>query len=222
MIKKTLFVLLVLVLSFTSLQAGEAEDLKVLQAAKTLKELLHLPENAIAPLLFKEAHAIAIIPGAIKVGLLFGGQFGDGVICVKDENGVWGNPVFITLATGSFGFQFGASSSDLVIAFKTRKAVDGLITSKLTLGVDASLAVGSEGRDVGANGDIFLQQEVYTYARSKGLYAGVSLEGSSLMVDEAANMRYYGKAISPTDIFNNFQVTAPSSAVTLSRFFNGN
>ena len=221
MIKNRLFILLVALLSLNTLHAETYEDLKVLQAANTLKELLHLPENAVPSMLFRKAHAIAIIPDAVKVGLLFGGQFGNGIICVQDEKGNWGNPVFITLATGSFGFQLGASSSDLVIAFKTRKAVDGLITSKLTLGVDASVAVGEEGRDVGVNGDIFLQQEVYTYARSKGLYAGISLEGSSLMVDEAANARYYGKAISPTDIFNNFEVTVPASASTLSRFFNG-
>jgi len=220
--KKIIAILLAIFVSISTLHAGKDEDLKVLQAAKTLKELLHLPENAIPPLLFQKAHAIAIIPSAIKVGFLFGGQFGNGVICVKDDNGVWGNPVFITLATGSLGFQLGASSSDLVIAFKTRKSVDGLITSKLTLGLDASAAVGTEGRDIGANGDIFLQQEVYTYARSKGLYLGVSLEGSSLMVDEGANTRYYGKEISPTDIFNNFEVTPPASAAVLSRFFNGN
>ena len=210
-----------LFLGATTLQAGKSEDLKVLQSAKTLKDLLHLPENAIPPILFKEAEAIAIIPETYKAGFILGGQYGNGVICVKDDNGLWGNPVFITLMEGSVGFQIGASASDLVLAFKTKKSIDGLINSKLTLGVDASVAAGPVGREVGVNGDIFFQQEVYTYAMTKGLYAGVSLAGSSIMVDEGANKRFYGKVISPTDIFNNFEVTTPAVAKTLSRIFNG-
>jgi len=213
--------MLALFVTLTSLHAGKSEDLKVLQSAKTLKDLLHLPENAIPPILFKEAEAIAIIPETYKAGFILGGQYGNGVICVKDDNGLWGNPVFITLMEGSVGFQIGASASDLVLAFKTKKSIDGLINSKLTLGVDASVAAGPVGREVGANGDIFFQQEVYTYAMTKGLYAGISLAGSSLMVDEAANTRFYGKEISPTDIFNNFDVTVPAVARTLSRIFNG-
>ncbi len=219
---KILMLCLAFLLSVSSLHAGKSEDLKVLESAKTLKDLLHLPENAIPPILFKEAYAIAIIPATYKVGFIFGGQYGNGVICIKDDEGNWGNPVFITLMEGSVGFQFGASSSDLVLAFKTKKAVDGLITSKLTLGLDASVAAGPVGREVGVNGDIFFQQEVYTYAMTKGLYVGVSLAGSSLMVDEGANARFYGKEISPTDIFNNYDVTVPPVAKTLARIFNGN
>lgn len=218
---RLLIMILALLVSFQTLHAGKDEDLKVLQSAKVLKDMLHMPENAIPPILFKRAEAIAIIPSTYKVGLIFGGQYGNGVICVKDDNGIWGNPVFITLMEGSLGFQFGASSSDLVLVFKTKKSVDGLVNSKLTLGVDASVAAGPVGREVGASGDIFLEQEVYTYAMTKGLYAGISLAGSSLMVDEAANARFYGKAISPTDIFNNYDVTAPPVTKTLGRIFNG-
>lgn len=220
--KKVVWIFLILTLSINLAHAGKSEDLKVLQAAKTLKDLLNLPENAIPPILFKKAYAVAIIPSTYKVGFLLGGQYGNGVICVKDDKGVWGNPVFITLMEGSVGFQLGASSSDLVLAFKTKKAVDGLITSKLTLGVDASVAAGPVGREVGINGDIFFQQEVYTYAMTKGLYAGVSLAGSSLMVDEAANARFYGKDVSPTDIFNNYEISVPPVVKTLKRIFNGN
>ncbi|HIP46821.1 MAG TPA: hypothetical protein EYG95_04610 [Campylobacterales bacterium] len=219
---KILLIVLALVVGLSSLHAGKNEDLKVLESAKTLKDLLHLPENAIPPILFKEAYAIAIIPATYKVGFIFGGQYGNGVICVKDENGLWGNPVFITLMEGSFGFQLGASASDLVLAFKTKKSIDGLVNSKLTLGIDASIAAGPVGREVGASGDIFFQQEVYTYAMTKGLYVGISLAGSSLMVDEAANTRFYGKEISPTDIFNNYDVSAPPVVKTLAGIFNGN
>jgi len=221
MIKKIVAIMIALTLGFSSAQAGKDEDLKVLQSAKALKDLLNLPENAIPPILFEKAYAIAIIPSTIKVGLLFGGQYGNGVICVKDDNGVWGNPVFITLMEGSFGLQLGASSSDLVLAFKTKRAVDGLITSKLTLGLDASVAAGPVGREVGVNGDIFFEQEVYTYAMTKGLYLGLSLAGSSLMVDEGANTRFYGHDATPTDIFNNYQIKAPAVVDTLKLIFNG-
>lgn len=218
---KILAMILLFVLSASSAHAGKNEDLKVLQAAKTLKDLLHLPENAIPPALFKKAYAIAIIPQTYKVGLLIGGQYGNGIICIKDDAGNWGNPVFITLMEGSVGLQLGASSSDLVLAFKTKKAVDGLVTSKLTLGLDASVAAGPVGREVGVNGDIFFEQEIYTYAVTKGLYLGLSLAGSSLMVDEGANTRFYAKEISPTDIFNNYDVKVPPVAKTLARIFNG-
>lgn len=219
--QKLMGIFLSVLLSLSSLHAGKDEDLKILESAKSLKDLLHLPENAIPPALFKEAYAIAIIPATYKVGFILGGQYGNGVICIKDEEGNWGNPVFITLMEGSVGFQIGASSSDLVLAFKTKKAVDGLITSKLTLGVDASVAAGPVGREVGLNGDIFFQQEVYTYAMTKGLFLGLSLAGSSLMVDEGANKRYYGYDATPTDIFNNYQIKAPATVDTLKRIFNG-
>jgi lipid-binding SYLF domain-containing protein len=219
--KKIVLIMIALMLGFSTAQAGKDEDLKVLQSAKVLKELLNLPENAIPPILFEKAYAIAIIPSTIKVGLLFGGQYGNGVICVKDDNGLWGNPVFITLMEGSFGLQLGASSSDLVLAFKTKRAVDGLITSKLTLGVDASVAAGPVGREVGVNGDIFFEQEVYTYAMTKGLYLGLSLAGSSLIVDDGANRRFYGRNATPTDIFNNYQIQAPAVVDTLKLIFNG-
>ncbi len=219
--QKLLSMVLIFMMTLTALHAGKDEDLRVLEAAKTLKDLLNLPENAVPPILFKKAYAIAVIPHAYKAGLIFGGQYGNGVICVKGDDGNWGNPVFITLMEGSVGLQLGASSSDLVLAFKTKKAVDGLITSKLTLGVDASVAAGPVGREVGVNGDIFFQQEVYTYAVTKGLYAGLSLAGSSLMVDEAANKHFYGSDASPTDIFNNYQIKAPAVVATLKRIFNG-
>ena len=218
---KLLVIILAFMVTFAQLHAGKSEDLKVLESAKTLKDLLQLPENAIPPILFKKAYAIAIIPATYKVGFIFGGQYGNGVICVKDDEGNWGNPVFITLMEGSVGFQLGASSSDLVLAFKTKKAVDGLITSKLTLGVDASVAAGPVGREVGVNGDIFFQQEVYTYAMTKGLYAGISLAGSSLIVDEGTNRRFYGTDASPTDIFNNYHIKVPAVVSMLNRIFNG-
>ncbi len=196
------------------------EDKRVIEAANVIKKMLNLPENAIPPILFQKAKAVAIFPAVYKAGLIVGGRYGDGVLVVKDDKGHWGNPIFVKIMGGSVGFQIGASKSELVLAFKTHESIDGLISSKLTLGVDASVAAGPVGREAGVNGDLFLKSEVYAYALTKGLYAGVSLSGSSIIVDDEANRRYYGKDVSPTDIMNNYQITPPYSVIYLDRVFN--
>ncbi len=215
-------IFLIFFISISSLQAMSKEDKVVIDSINTLRNIMALPENSIPPKLFHQAYAVAVIPKTYKAGFLIGGEFGRGVLCVKDDNGIYGNPIFITLGGLSFGFQIGASSNDLVLAFKTKKSIDGLISSKLTLGVDASVAAGDEGRSAAFNSDIFLQSEVYTYSRSKGLYAGLSLEGSVLGVDELANEMYYGAPTSPTDIINNYKINPPRSSEVLRILFNGN
>jgi len=218
MIKKIIVGLLLFI--NINLYAGSAEDAKVIEGANVIKTMLHLPENAIPPLLFQKAEAVAIFPSTYKVGFIFGGRYGSGVIVAKNDNGDWGNPVFVNLIGGSLGLQIGASKSDIVLAFKTKKSLDGLISSKLTLGVDASLAAGPVGREAGLSGDLFLEQEVYSYATTQGLYAGLSLAGSSIIVDEGANMRFYGTDVSPTDIFNNYKINVPPVVKVLDKVFN--
>ncbi len=221
MLKRIVTFLLVVGVAL-SLSAGvqTREDRRVIEAANVVSKMLHLPENAIPPILFKKAKAVAIFPSVYKAGLIVGGRYGDGVLVVKDDNGHWGNPIFVKIMGGSLGFQIGASKSELVLAFKTHESIDGLVSSKLTLGVDASVAAGPVGREAGVNGDLFLKSEVYAYALTQGLYAGVSLAGSSIIVDDEANMRYYGKDVSPTDIMNNYQVTPSHSVIYLDRVFN--
>ncbi len=214
-------VILVVLLGFSSLFANTPEYNKIIESSTVLKKMLNLPENAIPPLLFKKAEAIAIIPSTYKVGFLLGVRYGNGVLCVKDEKGVWGNPIFISLVGGSFGFQIGASSSDIVLAFKNKRSISGLISSKFTLGVDASIAAGPVGREASASSDLFLESEVYTYALSKGLYAGIALSGSSIMVDELSNEHFYGENISPTDIMNNYKIQVPEVAKRFKILFNG-
>jgi lipid-binding SYLF domain-containing protein len=217
MIKKLVSLLLTMIVT---LSAGNSENAKVIESANVIKTMLHLPENAIPPVLFEKAEAVAIIPSTYKVGFIFGGRYGNGVMVAKNEQGVWGNPVFINLMGGSVGLQIGASSSDIVLVFKTKKSLDGLISSKLTLGVDASIAAGPVGREAGLGGDLFLEQEVYSYATTKGLYAGLSLAGNSIVVDQGANIRFYGTDVSPTDIFNNYQINAPEVVKVLDGVFN--
>ena len=212
---------LIMFMGLSFLQANTQEYDRIVASSKVLKAMLHLPENAIPPLLFQKAEAIAILPSTYKVGFILGARYGNGVLCVKDEKGIWGNPVFISLAGGSLGFQIGASQSDIVLAFKNKRSISGLISSKFTLGVDASIAAGPVGREASAASDLFLESEVYTYALSKGLYAGISLSGSSIMVDELANEHFYGEGASPTDIINNYKIQVPLVVDTFKILFNG-
>ena len=220
--KQLIRIILIIMIGLVSLSANRVEYDRIIQASKVLKKMLNLPENAVPPLLFKRAEAIAIIPSTYKVGFILGVRYGNGLLCVKDDRGVWGNPIFISLAGGSFGFQIGVSQSDIVLAFKNKRSISGLISSKFTLGVDASIAAGPVGREASVASDLFLESEVYTYAISKGLYAGVSLLGSSVMVDELANRHFYGEGASPTDIINNYKIQTPKIVNKFKILFNGN
>jgi len=220
-LKQLFGIILIMIAGFSSLLANTAEYDRVIESSNVLKRMLNLPENAIPPLLFQKAEAIAIIPSSYKVGFIFGARYGNGLLSVKDENGVWGNPIFISLAGGSFGFQIGASQSDIVLAFKTKRSINGLISSKFTLGIDASIAAGPVGREASVASDLFLESEVYTYALSKGFYAGLSLSGSSIMVDELANEHFYGEGASPTDIMNNYKIQVPAVVDRFKILFNG-
>ena len=152
--------------------------------------------------LFTEAHGVAIFPGVIKVGLVAGVQHGRGVLLIRKENGEWQLPMLIEITGGGIGWQAGAQSTDFVLVFKSRKSVEGLLKGKLTIGADAAAAAGPVGRRVGASTDLKLGSEIYSYSRSRGLFAGVSLDGSVLKIDSAADAAYYrlGRDGKPTSI----------------------
>ncbi len=219
MLKKLLIWVILAVSLVTNIYAS-AEEQKVKESIKTIKKMLTLPEKAIPPLLFQKAEAVAIIPSIYKAGFILGGRYGSGILVAKDESGRYTNPVFIKLIGGSIGLQFGFSSSDIVLVFKTKRSIIGLESSKFTLGVDASLAAGPTGREAGVGGDLFLESEVYVYALTKGLYAGLSVAGNSIVVDDVANRRFYGYDVSATDIINNYKINAPSIVKELDKVFN--
>ncbi len=203
-----------------TLHAKTQEEKKIDEVVATVKKMLTLPETAIPPLLFQRAEAVAVIPSIYKAGLIFGGMYGSGVIVAKDEKGNFTNPVFIKILGGSVGLQAGVSKSDVVLVFKTKQSLSGLDTSKFTLGVDASLALGPTGREAGVGGDLFMDTEVYVYALTKGLYVGLSVSGSEVIVDDLANRHFYGKDVSATDIINNYQIKAPAIVQKLDKVFN--
>ncbi|OQX73824.1 MAG: hypothetical protein B6D59_04395 [Campylobacteraceae bacterium 4484_4] len=206
MIKKSF---LILILSFTTLFAVTAEEQRVLEAIKVIGEMKHLKKGGIPPALFRQSEAIAVIPKTYRVGFIVGGRHGRGILIARDEKGRWGDPVFIELTGMSVGFQAGASKSDVVIAFKNRAAIRGLVSSKVTLGVDVSVAAGGTGRNVSADTDLFLKARAVSYAKSKGLFAGVALKSGVISVDTYANERFYGKNIPITDILNDYKIEEP-------------
>jgi SH3 domain-containing YSC84-like protein 1 len=169
------------------------EDQIVMQASAVLKEIMDIPAQRIPISLLKDAEGIAIVPNVIKGGFVIGGRRGNGVVLVRDDKGSWHAPSFITLTGGSIGFQAGIQSTDVILVFKTRKSVDGLLRGKFALGADAAVAAGPVGREAAAATDGRLQAEIYSYSRSRGLFAGVSLDGSMLQIDAPADANYYGE-----------------------------
>jgi lipid-binding SYLF domain-containing protein len=186
--------LLLLALAASPLRAGSRELETVEAATDALAALAALPVQAIPPALMQDARAVAVLPDVVKAGFLFGGRFGRGVLLVRQPDGTWSNPIFITLAGGSFGWQVGIQATDLVLVFKTRNGLERVLRgkSKLTLGADLAVAAGPVGRQAEAATDAQLKAEIYSYSRSRGLFAGASLEGAGLLVDCDANELFYG------------------------------
>jgi lipid-binding SYLF domain-containing protein len=170
-------------------------------AAEVLEALQAVPLKCIPPALLKNAAGVAIIPGVVKVGFVIGGRFGEGVVLVRNPDGSWSNPVFISLTGGSVGWQAGVQSADVVLVFKTRKGLERVLQGKgkLTLGADAAVAAGPVGRQAEADTDVRLQAEIYSYSRSRGLFLGVALDGSAILHNAGANEAFYHRT-HPEDI----------------------
>jgi lipid-binding SYLF domain-containing protein len=182
-------------------------------ATRVLDEIMQAPDKAIPRDLLRDAYAIAVIPDVLKVGLVFGGRHGDGLIAVKSPDGTWSNPVFLSLTGGSVGFQAGVSSTDVVLVFRTRRGVDSIVNGKFTIGAEAHAAAGPVGRTLNASTDAAMQAEIYSYSRSRGLFAGVSLDGAALRIDDEADAAIYGPGITPRRIFEGGVSDVPAPVV---------
>ena len=174
-----------------ALAKDEAKDVQ--DSANVLQTIMKIPEKGIPPVLLRNAQAIVIVPDVIKGAFIVGGRHGTGVLLVREESGRWSDPVFVSLTGGSVGWQVGGTSTDVILVFKHRKGVEGLLKGKFTLGADAAVAAGPVGRSAEASTDVTLKSEILSYSRSRGLFAGVSLEGAELLVDEDATDAFYGK-----------------------------
>jgi lipid-binding SYLF domain-containing protein len=192
---------LIAIITIVALASGPARaadklEQKLIDAKNAYQELLSTPDRGVPEQLLKGAKCIAVIPGSLKAALGYGARFGRGVMSCRDESGAWSPPSFVTLTGGSAGLQIGAESTDLVLFFRTERGARSLLkSSKITLGGKMSVAAGPVGRSGEAATDIKLNAEILSYARSKGLFAGVSIEGARFAGDNKSNAAYYGSHV---------------------------
>ena len=196
--------------------AQAAQVRTVDQAASVFQAIVAMQDRAVPDALLRQATAIAIIPNVRRIGFVIGGQSGRGVLLVRSDNGSWGRPLFVLMRGASVGWQIGIQSADVVLFFRTRQSVNGVLQGGFTLGVNASVAAGGLGREAAAATDESLQAEIYSYSRTRGLFAGVSVEGATLDVDYNANSAFYGKQIeSAAEVTAGDGLPDPPSAIRL-------
>lgn len=198
----SLMVALLLLAFSTPADDKEKDEDRIKDAGRVLTEILNMPDD-IPPKLLDRADCVVVIPSVLKAGFIVGAQYGRGVMTCRtgpDFNGPWGAPTMMALEGGSFGLQIGAEATDFVILVMNDRGANGILSSKVKLGGDASVAAGPVGRDASAETDATLRAEMLTYSRSRGAFAGVTLEGSTLRPDNDANRRIYGEKVSARDI----------------------
>jgi lipid-binding SYLF domain-containing protein len=195
-------------------RAGAREEGRLLTATEVLEEVEAMPDQRLPDALLSRAYGIAVIPDVTKVAFIFGGRHGNGVLVVRDKlNSPWSNPVLISLTGGSWGFQAGAQSSDIILVFTTKTGIEGIAGGKITLGADASVATGPVGRQGSAATDMNFNAEIYSYARTRGLFGGIALDGSVIAIDRSANAALYGKSgVTATEIISGQAPAAPATA----------
>ncbi len=186
------------------------------EVISVLQEIHQIPEQTVPPKLLQDAEGIAIIPAVVKVGVVIGGRYGKGVVSLRKEDKSWSNPLFLSVKGGSVGWQIGAQSTDVILVFKTKRSLDGIMKGKFTLGADAAVAAGPVGRTASAATDVQLKAEVYSYSRSRGLFAGIALDGAKLSIEEEDNREYYGASyVSAEEVAKKARAEAPASTAEL-------
>jgi len=180
-------------LAFTAIaaHAQALEEGRLLLATQVLNDVRDSRDQGIPERLLERAYGIAVIPDFTKVAFFLGGARGHGVLVVRNANGQFSAPVFVTLTGGSFGFQWGVQKADLVLVFTSRKGVEGITGGKLTLGADVSVAAGPVGRQASAATDQAFNAGVYSYSHTRGIFAGLALSGAALTIDDSANTDFY-------------------------------
>jgi SH3 domain-containing YSC84-like protein 1 len=195
----------------------EKEQDRVENAGKVMQEITNIPDNIPSSVLDK-ADCVVVLPSVVKFAIGIGGSYGRGVMtCRGGENfdGRWGAPIMMAVEGGSFGLQLGGQATDFVLLLMSPRSAENILTSKVKLGGDASAAAGPVGRNASAETDATLRAEILSYSRARGLFAGVSLAGSTLRADNDANEKLYGKEVSAKDIVFKSRVSAPPSAQLL-------
>lgn len=182
--------------------AQNKEQQRLKEAGTVMQEILNVPDN-IPQNLLNHAKCVVVMPSVVKAAFGVGGSFGHGaMVCRTGANfdGPWGPPAMYTLAGGSFGFQIGGQATDVVLLVMNKEGVNSLLKSKVKLGADASIAAGPKGRAAEANTDAYMRAEILSYSRSRGVFAGISLQGATLRPDNGADQSLYGKSLSAQQI----------------------
>jgi len=216
-LSSTVLVAVTLLAQVASASDRTKDDERLRNSGTVLKEILNVPDSIPQELLDK-ADCVVVFPSVLKAAFIVGGSYGRGAMsCRKGENfsGPWGAPTMMALEGGSFGFQIGGQATDFVLLVMNESGARGILASKVKLGGDASVAAGPVGRDASADTDLTLRAEILSYSRARGLFAGVSLEGSTIRPDNGDNRRVYGKKIPARDIVVAGAVAAPPAAEEL-------
>ncbi|HEX7422356.1 MAG TPA: lipid-binding SYLF domain-containing protein [Terriglobales bacterium] len=215
--KNRVLLVVVMLVCVLPVMGQKKENERINEAANVIKEILGMPDGIPKDLLNK-ADCLVIYPSVKKAAFIVGGSYGRGLItCRKgqDFSGSWSAPAMFALEGGSFGFQIGAQATDFVLLVMNESRAKSVMSSKVKLGGDASVAAGPVGRAASAETDIVMKAEILSYSRSQGLFAGVSLEGSTMRSDDGANKALYGKELSAKEIVREGRVAPPASAQPL-------
>lgn len=218
----TRIALLLTLFAVGSLQAANEAIERCLTAAQVFEEVMSIADRAIPNEFINKAHCIAIAPSVKKGGFILAGRYGVGVISCRGANGAgWTGPSTVRMEGGSVGLQIGGSATDVVLLVMNERGKDKLLKSKFTLGGDAAVAAGPVGRSAQAQTDALMHAEILSYSRSRGVFAGVSLEGATLRPDHDANQKIYGREFTPQQILTG-QVPPPEAVqplvTTLTKF----
>ena len=203
--------------------ADGSKQRKILRASHlVLEEIQKSPDQQIPMNLISKAKAIIVFPTMLKAGFFVGARYGKGIASVRaEETGEWGPPAFLFTTGGSIGFQFGAQAIDLILLVMSQRGLEGLLNEQFTLGGDIAISAGPIGRHAEASADVFMQGEIYSYSRSKGLFGGVSLKGTIITSDSDANLIYYGHPYTSKEILLTKQVRkVPESGKQFIKIFN--
>lgn len=190
------------------------------ESGKVLSEVQQMPDQSIPEDLLGKASGVAVFPNTISAGFGIGGKYGQGIIIVRDKNGKWSPPAIFTIAGGSIGWQIGGQATDFVLLIMNRRSVDGILQSQFKLGADANVAAGPVGRSAEASTDAQLKGGILSYSRSRGLFAGVKLEGAVITQHWDGDEALYGKPISAESILVKNMVQMPESADSLVKLLN--
>ncbi|WP_331773865.1 lipid-binding SYLF domain-containing protein [Sulfurospirillum sp. 1612] len=195
--KKYLLVLIFSALCATLAVAGPREQL--LDSANIIKEMARSSDMIPSTVLTK-ARAVVVFPDAKKIGFFLGGEFGHGVAVIKKSDGSWGNPFFVTLESGSLGWQFGFEMNSILLIFNTQSSANSLLENSMTMGADASISAGPLSQSFEKNSKIDLSAEIFSYRKAKGLFIGLSLKGAVIRHDSSQDVEYYGNGMKASDI----------------------